>query len=154
MTHYITFSMIDHSKETSAVTFNILPVTVGSIAGVVGFVGVLRGDIEDITLGDVAKEKIVMDDTFLSRAAAADAGAQRELKWLVDYEGVTDHKLYQWEIPTADPAQTIAGTDMADFTTAGWIAFIADVEFAFVRTPGSDTQAINIVGATLVGRNL
>ncbi len=154
MTHTTGFSFRDYSRETSGVTFHIQPITVGTIAGVVSFVGVLRADLEALTLGVVAKERIVMDDTVLSQAAPTDEGAQRELKWLVEYEGVTDHKIYNWEIPTADPALVVPGTDIADFTQAAWVDFITDVEFANVRTPGSDTQAVNILGARLVGRNL
>jgi hypothetical protein len=127
---------------------------VGSIVGVVGLVGQLRADLEDLTLGVVSNEKIVMDDTYITRTPPTDQGAQRELKWLVTYEGVNDHKLYQWEIPTADPSLTIAGTDLADITLQPWVDFIADVEFANIRTPGSDTQGVNFVDARLVGRNL
>lgn len=154
MGHNIHFTMRDYSQETSGVTFNIQPITVGTIAGVVSFVGILRDDIEALTLGVAAKEKIVMDDTVLSYSTPTDEGAQRELKWLVTYEGVTDHRLYTWEIPTADPTLVLPGTDIGDFTQTAWVDFITDVEFSTVRTPGSDTQAVNVLGARLVGRNL
>lgn len=154
MTHYLTFSFLDASAERSSVTMHIQPITVGTISAVVSFVGVVREDLEALTLGTVASEKIIMDDTYISRTPPTDQGAQRELKWLVTYEGVTDHKLYQFEIPTADPSLTIAGTDLADITLTPWVDFITDIEFSTVRTPGSDTQAINFVDARLVGRNL
>lgn len=154
MTHSIHYSFRDYSRELSGVTFHIQPITVGTIAGIVTFVGVLRDDIDALTLGVAAKEKIVMDDTVLSATAPTDQGAQRELKWLVDYEGVTSHKTYQWEIPTADPTLVLPGTDIADLTLTPWVDFITDVEFATIRVPGSDTEGINILGATLVGRNL
>ena len=156
MPHYLHYSMKDYGGEVSGTTINIAPITLTSLSGLVTAVGALRAAIEGVTLGVMQKEKVVMDDTFLSRDKATDKVAQRELKWLVTYEGVTNHRSYDLEIPTADPSLILAGTkDQADLTAGDWPDFITIFENASIgRVPGSDTEAVQIVDVRLVGRNL
>jgi len=85
-----------------------------------------------------------------------DPVSQREMKWLVTYEGDVTGKKFQVELGCA--AYTVAGllvanTDLADLTTAQWIAFVTAFE-AFAKSPDDPTEAVSFLSARLVGRNI
>jgi hypothetical protein len=80
--------------------------------------------------------------------------AQRELKWLISYEGFASGKKFQVELPIADlTGNLVVGTDLADVTSTEWAAFITAFE-AFVKSPDDPAEAVIFLGARLVGRNI
>lgn len=85
-----------------------------------------------------------------------DPVSQREMKWLITYEGNVSGKLFQVEIGCA--GYTVAGllvanTDIADVTAVQWTNYITAFE-AFVKSPDDPTEAVNFISARLVGRNI
>jgi len=151
--HYSSLTLIDFSRELSTMRFYNGAITAGSIAGFLTQFGALRAAVDDITLGNVAADKWVGDDTNYAAAAPTDPNAQRERKWLVQYEGTTTHSIYTVTIPTADIAGTdflLPGTDEADLTTTEIAAFVTAFE-AIARTP--EGEAVNVLAITAVGRN-
>jgi len=82
--------------------------------------------------------------------------SQREMKWLVEYEGTLSGKRYQLEFGPArfDSAGfLVAGSDLANLTHATWVAFIAAFE-GFVTAPDDPAEPVAILSIRLVGRNL
>lgn len=160
------FSLTDRSGERSAVSFLTGPVTALTIAGLLTQFGALRDAIEDITLGVVAEEAQYAFRTKLSNDLPASDYAQRELKWLVTYEDNQQfldlvnaienpgwRKIFNMEIPTADPALLPdgIGTDEVNITTSPMSDFVTAFE-AIARSPYGGT--VNVLKIQLVGRNL
>jgi len=85
-----------------------------------------------------------------------DPVSQREMKWLVTYEGDVSGKIFQVELGCA--GYTVAGllvpnTDLADLTAVQWTNYITAFE-AFVKSPDDPTEAVSFLSARLVGRNI
>lgn len=160
MPHISTFTLLDYSNEKSSTSIYTGAITAVSIGGFLTEFGQMRTAIDDITLGTLHKEQWVGDATVLSQTPPASPYAQRELKWLVTYQGNTSQKLYQVTIPTADPNGTdgdgrprlVPGTDLANLENEDIAAFVTRFE-SFARTPDSDTETVNVLSIRLVGRN-
>lgn len=154
MPHYSVWSFLDYSGETSPVTIHHGAITPVNLAGFLTEFGQMRSAIDGISIGTIQKEKWVGDDTLLSNALPANAFAQRELKWLVRYRDTTSNKIYNIEIPCADPTgRLVAGTDKADLTETNMAAFVTRFE-SFGRSPESDTHNVAVQEIILVGRNI
>ena len=156
MPHWLDLSYRDYSDELSSCTFNVSPITVGTITALLVEFAALRSAVDAIVLGVRASDTVVMDKTVGSAARPASAVAQRELKWLVRYHGVDDGKKWSCEIPTPDITLTdvlIPGTDIADLTQTQIAAFVTAFETT-VRPPGNDTSLVVVDQIVLVGRNL
>lgn len=150
--HSFSLTFLDYSKEKSTAKGHMGPITVGTIAGFLTQFGTLKTAIQDLSLGTLISDSWTGDITSYSNAAPTDLNAQRERKWRVDYEDVVNLGKHQFEIPVAlVVGQLVSNTDLANIETAEWIAFIAAFE-AMAKSP--DGNAVNILGARLVGRNL
>ena len=160
------FTLIDYNREKSTVNFNIAAITAASLPGTLTQFGALRTAIEAITLGPVSDEALYVNRTKITNVPAIDPSAQRERKWLVQYEDVTQFfddpvnaipnagykKLFNVELATADLTgnRLLPNSDEADLTEDSIAAFIGAFE-TLVKSPyGGD---INIVRITAVGRN-
>lgn len=154
MAHLSQFTFLDYSNEKSRVEVFNGAITAASIAGFLTQFGALRAALEGITLGVVQQEAWVGDRTVLSNTPPANVFAQREMKWRVRYVGNTSNKVYQIEIPTADPTGRLqANSDMADLSNTEMAAFVTAFE-DLARTPDSDTETVTVLDVQLVGRNL
>ena len=153
MPHFLTFAVRDASDELSRFSVYHGAITAASIAGYLTQVGALRTALSNMILGTVASEQITMDSTVLSNALPGTPNAQIELKLQFNYEGDTSHKKFRIEVPTADPAKLIAGTDVVDLTDSEVAAFITAFE-AIGRSPDADTETVTVLNARLVGRNI
>jgi len=151
-THNGTFTVLDYSEEKSTTSFNFGAITALTIAGFLTQFGNLRTAVGNIILGTIAREQWVGDNTLLSNTPPSDAQAQVELKWLVSYEGATTHKKFRVEIPTPDASKLIPGTDKADLTDTDIAAYVTAFE-AIAKSPDDDTEGVNVLDITLVGRN-
>jgi hypothetical protein len=146
------FSIIDYSEETSSFGFNFGAITAASLPGFLTQFGNLRTALDGIIKGVIGKEQWVGDNTVLTNVPPADNTAQVELKFLISFEGNTSKKKFRREVPTPDTAFVIPGTDKVDLTAAPVASFITAFE-AIGRTPDDDTETINVLDMTLVGRN-
>jgi len=151
-THYGSATYKDYSKEPSTMKYNIGPITALTIAGFLTQNDAFLDAVQALSLGALVHTTVVMDSTKYTGVPPTDLNAQRERKWRVDFEDVVNLSAGQFEIPVAlVDGQLITGTDQADLTTAEWAALVTAAE-ALVKS--NDGNAINILGATLVGRNL
>lgn len=128
------------------------PITAGTIAGFLTQFGALKTAMQDLSLGTMVGDSWTGDRTIYTGAAPTDVNAQRERKWRVDYEDTVNFGKHQFEIPVAlVEGQLVSNTDLANIETTEWVAFITAFE-AMVKSP--DGNAVNVLGARLVGRNL
>jgi hypothetical protein len=150
------FTLRDWSNEKSTMRFYGGDITAVSLPGFLTEFGTLRGAVEGITLGIVANERWIGDDTELSPNLPALPAAQREKKWLVTYVGANGGT-YQLEIPTADDSQAdilLPSSDLADLVNnTAMAAFVAAFE-QIARTPVDDTETVTVQSIRFIGRNL
>jgi hypothetical protein len=151
--HYAGVSVLDYSEETSSTSFSIGAITAVSIAGFLTQFGNWKTALGNIILGTVSKDRWVGDATDISNTPPVDTNAQIELKWMVSYEGATTKKRFRQELPTADTSKLIPGTDMADLTDTDVAAYVTAFE-AVAKSPDDDTEGVNVLDITLVGRNV
>lgn len=150
--HFGSATYTDHSNETSTMKYNIYALTVLNLTSFLTQNDAFLDAVQNLSLGALRHTTVVMDSTKYSGVAPIDENAQRERKWRVDYEDTVNLTPGQFEIPVAlVTGQILTGTDKADITTAEWVALIAAAE-TLLRS--ADGNTINILGATLVGRNL
>lgn len=152
--HYSVFTQLDYSGEKSLTRIYNGAITAVSIAGFLTEFGQMKDAINAITLGTMAQEMWVGDNTDLSNVLPTNVFAQRELKWLVVYEDDTSKNVYTLTLPCADPTgRLIAGTDLADLAQTEVAAFVTRFE-SFARSPESDVNTVTVLRIQLVGRNI
>lgn len=161
--HYGVFTYRDYSNETSSAKFYNGAITAASLPGYLTNFGNLKTAINGLTLGTLAAEQWVGDNTRLSNDKPAEPWAQRENKWLVTYEGNTSEKLFQMSLPCANlaaedeqvPPQPVLAQDgeTANMNCTLVQDFITAFE-AIARTPDDDTETVTVKSIRYVGRNL
>lgn len=166
MAGYGSFSFLDYNNERSNMQFYTANVTATSLPGLLAEWGTLRNAIKGIILGTVAQEELSVFRTRLSNTLPNDANAQRERKWLVVYEDVTEffdapvnaipnegyRKVFTFEIPTAKLTGLLKpNSDEADLNAPAVQAFVN----AFEQTARSPYGGrVNVLKLVAVGRNL
>lgn len=142
----------DYSNEKSTTGVSSPTLTSANFDAQITLAEALVAAIDGLSIGQLSRAtiaQVVEDDP----GAPTDPFAQRELKWLVRYRGVSSGKIYTMEIAAPDLTDNLVpGTDTADLTSTDWVAFIAAFE-AFARTPENTSALVEVIGATLVGRN-
>lgn len=166
MAGQLSFQLMDHDRETSIVGIRTGAVTGVSLPGLLTEVGTLRGAIEGITLGVVAKESLSVFQTPLANVPPADENAQVERVWVVQFEDNLQFfdapvnaipnegykKKFTLTIPTADyEGNLITNTDEADLTDGGPIEAFVDAFEATARSPYGGT--VTVLKMTAAGRN-
>lgn len=150
--HEWSVTFIDHSKEKSTAKGYMGPITALTIAAFLTQFGALKTAIGALSMGELQSDSWTGDRTLYSNLPPIDVNAQRERKWRVDYEDAVNFSKHQFEIPVAlVDGQLISNTDLANIETTEWVAFITAFE-AMCKSP--DGNAVNVLGAQLVGRNL
>lgn len=157
MTHYNIINIRDKGGELSGQKVYNGAITVTSLPGFLTDFGALKTATENLVLGELASEVLVMDNTVLSNALPASNFAQREIKLLIRYRGNTNGKNYQLEIPTPDLAALTFTAGSGDFVdiTAGTVmpAWVTAFE-TIARAPDDDTENVTVDSAQVVGRNI
>lgn len=148
-----TFQITDYSNEKSSLGLTSVTANAGNLAAQQTLAAALFGAIEDLTIGELTKQSmaLVIYDT---PAIPTSPYAQRELKWLVSYVGDTSGKTFTSEIAAPDITDNVApNTDIADLSSTDWAAFVTAFE-AYVKSPDNGTEAVTVVSARVVGRNI
>lgn len=142
----------DYSNEKSTVTVNGEALTAANFDAQATEASALAVAIGALSIGSLTQRtvtQVVLDSPDIP----TNPFAQRELKWLVQYQGDTSGKKYQMEIPCADlTGNLVAGSDLADVTATPWVNFITAFE-AYARAPDNLTESVSFVSARVVGRN-
>jgi len=148
-----TIQITDYSNEKSSFGVTSVAANAGNLAAQQTLAAALVGATEDLTIGEVTKQGmnlIILD----APAIPTSPYAQRELKWLVSYQAVTSGKIFQIEIAAPDITDNVVpNTDVADLTSTDWAAWVTAFE-AYAKSPDNGTEAVTVVKAVLVGRNI
>lgn len=147
------FQITDYSNEKSTLQVTSVTANAGNLAAQQTLAAALAGAIEDLTIGELTKQamNLVILDT---PAIPTSPYAQREMKWLVSYQGDTLGKIFTSEIACPDITDNVAvNTDIANLESTDWAAFVTAFE-AFVRSPDDATETVTVIAAKLVGRNI
>jgi len=143
----------DYSNEKS--NFNVTSITAnaGNLAAQQTAAAALVSAVEDLSIGEVTKQimQLAIVDT---PAIPTSPYAQRELKWLVQYQGDSSGKLYSIEIACPDITDNVVvNSDQADLSSTDWAAFVTAFE-SYARAPDNGTETVTVIAARLVGRNI
>lgn len=146
-------TVTDFSEENSSFGFESAALTSGNIVAQTAAAGTLEAATEALTIGNIAKNQvsqILLDDP----GVPTNPYAQRELKWLVRYENTTSGKKFSLEIPAPNLTDNlVAGTDVADLASTDWAAWVTAFE-AYAKPEDNLSNAVAVLGATVVGRNI
>lgn len=151
-THEVSATVLDYSEETSNFNFKIGAITALNIAGVLAQIGDWRNALQNIIVGALKGDAVILDRNTYTNAPPTDTNAQVEMKWLLTYEGNTSKKVFRTEIPTPDTSKLIPGTDKADLTDTDIAAYVTAFE-TLAKSPDNDTEGVNVLDMRLVGRN-
>lgn len=150
--HGGSFTLIDFSNEPSTMSFYFGEITAVSIAGFLTEFGAFRDAVDDITIGALAADAWYGDRTKYDATPPADVNAQRERKFLVQFQGASSFSKYTMEVPTADfTGRLIDDTDLVNLANTEIAAFITAFETLCRTIDGEAVEVLQIIG---VGRNL
>jgi hypothetical protein len=166
MAGYNSFTLMDHGGEKSVMSFYTPNITGTLLPNTVTQFNALRSAIIGITLGTVVQEELSLFRNKLSNALPATPNAQRERKWLVVYEDVTEflnpptntirnegyRKVFTLEIATANLVGNLQpNSDEANLSATPVAAFVTAFE-TLARSPYGGQ--VNVLKLVAVGRNL
>jgi len=147
-----TIQFTDYSNEKSTVTVNGEELSAANFDAQATEASALSVAIGVLSIGSLT-QRAVTNVILDSPDIPTNPFAQRELKWLVSYQGDTSGKKYSMEIPCAAlTGNVVAGSDLADLTSTPWVNFIAAFE-AYARAPDNLTETVSFISARVVGRN-
>jgi len=147
------FQITDYSNEKSNFSVTSITANAGNLAAQQTAAAALAAAVEDLSIGELTKQhmNLAIVDT---PAIPTNPYAQREMKWLVQYQGDSSGKLFSIEIACPDITDNVVvNTDVADLASTDWSAFVTAFE-SYVRSPDNGTETVTVVGARLVGRNI
>jgi len=147
------FTIRDYSNELSS--FGVVSVTgnAGNLTAQLALQTALSSAIENLSIGHLDKYTYSIEG-LNSPVTPSNVYAQREVKWLVSYQGDTSGKLFQIEIAAPNLTDNLNGnSDQADLSSADWVAFIDAFE-DYARSPDNGTETVTVVSARVVGRNI
>jgi len=147
------FQITDYSNEKSNFSVNSTVLTAGNFAAQQTLAAALAAAVDDLTIGELTKQ-IAIVPVVDSPAIPTDPYAQRELKWLVRYQGDSSGKLFSIEIAAPDiTSNVVPNTDVADITSTDWAAFVTAFE-AYAKSPDDVAETVTVIDARVVGRNI
>jgi len=143
----------DYSNEKSS--FGVVSVTgnSGNLTAQTAAQAALTDAVANLSIGVVSKATYGIQ-LIDAPGIPTNPYAQRELKWLVQYQAATSGKVFSVEIAAPDVTDNVVvNSDQADLGSTDWLAFISAFE-AFAKSPDNGTEAVVVIGAKLVGRNI
>lgn len=144
-------------KETSHFGFTHVTLTPANVAAYVTDFGTFTTALAAIVRGVVRQEVIKYSDDLVDGSLPADQDARRELKMLVRYTGDTSGDKFSMEIATPDLSALTLESGDANFiqlADAGVMATFVTAFEAIVTSPTDPTEAVTIISAQVVGRNI
>lgn len=165
----VEYGINEYSREGTGFSVAIPELTAANMAAQLILIGTFRAKLAGIILGVIAKETVTAKSNQLSNLLASDKNAQRERKWLVQYQDVTQyldapdntinntgyHKKFTTEIGTADLSLLISRSDTIDASDPDIgteLSDFIDAWEALVKSPYGG--ATGVLAFTAVGRNL
>jgi len=149
--HTASLTYIDASNEDTTTEVNVGPITALTIVAFLAQFGDFRNATNANTLGNLGADRWTGDATKYNATIPTDENAQRERKFLVNYQDTTTFAPYRVEIGTADlEGRMIAGTDFVDLTNTEIATWITAFETLCKSPEGNN---VNVLSIQAVGRN-
>lgn len=152
--HEASLTFIDFSGEKSTTRVYIGEITAVSLPGFLSDFGDFRTATEALTNMTLVGDSWTGDITKYNNAPPTDQDAQRERKVAVTYQGNTTFSKYRMEVPGVNfgiADLLLPGTDKVDLDNPTFAAWVTAFE-TLARTP--EGEAVTVIGATAVGRNV
>lgn len=153
----VTFNLIDHSGETSTVSFNTPDLDDTNINGYLNTtigqpLGDLKAAIDALTLMNEAKITINASQIVSPASLPADPNAQREQGLQVKYTDTVTGKKYRFTVPGLNRTLVAQqGTDVVDFENNVLMqALVAAFEADYTSEFGNP---VTVYAASMIGRN-
>jgi len=108
--------------------------------------------LNDIVIGQEAKQTVTARDTLVSSSPASSPLAQRENKWLCRYHDVTTQQKFTVSIGTADLSLLTNNSEFLDITQTEGLAFKIDFD-GLVKSPSDPTHGVSLDSVQFVGRS-
>lgn len=141
----------DGKPETATMEIRINDLNAGNLAAQITLLGNLLTAAQNMSIGLLHHETIVLSDTFSNAGFAADHAAQRENKWLTTMEDNTTHRVEVFTLPCADLSLLPDNhSELIDLSAGEGLAWKQAVE-AVYRTVSGNTATM--VSCRFVGRN-
>lgn len=134
----------DYDHEVSRCKFHIVDLTAGNLVATQALLASLLTAIQDLVVGELQAEKVVLSNTKASGSPASSKQANRETKWLVTYEDSTTHFVYRGEIPTADLSLRAGNSSLLDLTAGVGLAFKTAFEAVVKSRAGNAVTVISV----------
>jgi hypothetical protein len=154
MASKVNLTVLDYGSEKSTVGFyveDIVELNFDEIVGAGGTIQTFQTALDGITIGTIARRVVNAEDTAISSTPPANAFAQRESKWLVQYSDDVSGKLYSMEVPCADLSLLVANTENMNVGAGAGATFVSAFESA-VRSV--DGETVTVIGVKYVSRDL
>lgn len=154
--HYTVTTLMDATQEKSAFKLYNGAITAASLPGFLTNYASLKAAIDGMTVGTLSDDQWVGDKTHLSDVIPGNL-AQREIKLLIGYHGVTANKNYSVTLPTLDLTKVIftpGGGDAVSLTQPAEMVALIDAIELIGRSPDNDAENIVVDYARVVGRNI
>lgn len=147
------FQITDYSDEKSLTQVNSIALSAANFDARETLRVALGSAINNLSIGVMSKQTVT-DVRDESPGIPTNPFAQREMKWLVTYQGSTSGKKFQLEIAAPSLTDNLQpNSDEADLTSTDWAAFVTAFE-AYAIAPGTTSEAVEVISARLVGRNI
>lgn len=146
----LTVSRADQSREGTRTSFNVAEITAANFDAQAGLATSLVDALGDIVLAGAHRVAIAHVYESGAKAYAGD----REAKWLITVEDTTNHKLFSYELGTADPAAPVinqGGKTLLDPTSLKFSA-LGSALSNYILSPYGNGVTLQTVEK--VGRNL
>ena len=137
--------IVDHDGETGVISLGGPNMTAATFDAVAALIETLGTAIDGITLGTLGRKSVEAIVDPGSAALPADPFAQREFKWVVEYTDTTTGKTYRREIPTANLALLVPGTEMMDISAGAGLAFVTAFEAYVTSEVGNVIEVDRVV---------
>lgn len=152
---------VDHDNERAGTTVNWETITEVNFVSAIANMNILQARIDALTLGTLAERSITLR-ARLSNTPPNNPLAQRETKWLVSYEDITEYlavdvvnpgfgKIFTLELPCADLSLLSPNSDEIDYTNSAYTNFRTTFE-NHAKSPYGG--AVRILKMRHVGRNI
>ena len=147
------FQITDYSNEKSNFTVYAPVLTAANFTAEQALAATLAGTIDALTIGELTKQ-VALVPVVDTPAIPTDPYAQRELKWLVRYQGNASGKMFSIEIAAPDiTGNVVVNTDVANLASGDWAAFVTAFE-AYAKSPDDLAEDVTVIDARVLGRNI
>lgn len=149
------YSLRDNSDEYSTIILPIgEPADITTVGDADDGLDALATTIAAVSLANLAKQSMTIQEEEPANSNPGNALAQRELGLRIFYQGDSSGKRYHFTIAAPDLASLtfVAGSDLVDITVAPMAALVTDIENWVKPAYGAGTEAVTVLRALVVGR--